>query len=361
MPTSTRIDVNIADRSLRHRGAPGPGAGTGLDTGAQAGTGTGTGTGTHGGMATRLGPNESPTSSVQGRHWAFGEVSVSDLELAPGRVNPSLLDATSRIRSRLSVIFLRAGDFTVEYAERQLRFIDGSAAYLAEPTHVEAWSAVTSHVTIVSLPRQMLQFRPDSRSRGSHAPDFHTHTAPAPTFPAHDFGAFAYSATVKSPTLSFVVALMDVVNEHSIPAEPTATVLTQLVGGLFEDDERSDTPARVSDLGLRAHAESLIALGSARPSFNSRSVASQLALTLAQLEAGFRRTGARTSPADAIRDRRAMMAMLGMQSPGDSPMTPESAALHAGFSNVRDLQRAIKTAYGTTVKEILLGQVPGEE
>ncbi|TIH37111.1 helix-turn-helix domain-containing protein [Subtercola vilae] len=273
--------------------------------------------------------------SMTGARWSFDDVTLVDC------VQTAFTSAITLVPDAgpdtVTAAFVRSGDFTVHHAGRQLRFLEGSVAYFTGEAEVRVASTVDTHLTIVSIPR--------------------TRLTEQNVVLANTFGSFAYSTARRSPILSFLSALIDIVQNHSIPAEPTASVVAQLVGALFLEDENYHLRANQHDLGLRAQAESLIALGSADTSFRAHSLATQLDISLRQLEKNFVSTSVGTTPTDAIRDRRIMMAMLGMQSPAENHRTSAEVAEQAGFSSVRELGRALKNAYGLTVKEVLLSQI----
>lgn len=276
-----------------------------------------------------------------GTLWSFAGVEVVDLVVPPTPLIPIFRHASAESGGgRVAVMFLLEGEASIQHDQKNFRFSGGSAAYIVTGTHTLVETAEPCRVMMVSVPRAWLQ------EAGVDVRD--------------TFGAFAYSAARSSPLLSFLSALIEIVLSHSIPSEPTARVLTELVADLFLLDHAYSPGATQPDLDLRSLADSLIALGSSDTAFRASTLASQLQINVAELDQAYQRTGTHGSATAAISERRIMMAMLGLQSSEQNTLTAREIARRAGFASERELHRALKKVYGTTVKEVLLSQTAGQ-
>ncbi|MDF2444051.1 MAG: hypothetical protein JWR01_2254 [Subtercola sp.] len=272
----------------------------------------------------------------EGTIWSFSGVEVVEVAREPTPPTPLHLGSPARRHGRVAVIFLVEGDVTVSHDGGQFRFAAGSAAFALSGTPTMVESTEPHRAVVVSVPRDLLQA--------------------AGVDVRKTFGAFAYSTARSSPLLSFLLALIEIVNDRSLPSEPTATVLSELVARLFLADNAYSVGAHQPDLDLRALADSLIALGSSDAGYGAKTLAKQLRMSSAELERTFRNTGAHGSAGEAIRERRITMAMLGLQSTGVEVFSLKEIAQKAGFSNENELHRGVKAVYGTTVKAVLLAQ-----
>lgn len=277
-----------------------------------------------------------------GALWSFGGVEVVDIVLQPTPPIPIFRHASGGggVGGRIAVMYLLEGEASILHEHQRFRFSGGSAAYIATGTETSVETTELCRVVMVSVPRFWLQDA-GVQVQGT-------------------FGAFAYSAAHSSPLLSFLTALIEIVLSHSIPTEPTARVLTELVADLFLLDHAYSPGSTQPELDLRSLADSLIALGSSDTAFHASTLADQLQINVDQLDEAFRRTGTNDSASAAISKRRIMMAMLGLQSTEQSTMTPREIAHRAGFGSERELHRALRRVYGTTVKEVLLSQTAPE-
>ncbi|RFA09792.1 hypothetical protein B7R54_11690 [Subtercola boreus] len=280
-------------------------------------------------------------SSARGTVWSFGGVDVVDVVQQPTAPIPLFgprpgISPHPRFDERVAVIALVDGDVTVAHDGNLLRFASGSAAFAASNATTTVEISEPCRALAVSMPRSWL------RAAGVEVHD--------------SFGAFAYSTAQSSPLMSFLLALIEILDEQSLPCEPTATVLTGLVSRLFLADNAYSLGAHQPDLDVRALADSLIALGSSDSGYGAKTLAAQLQMSPAELERTFSVTGDRGNAGSAITERRMAMAMLGLQATGLEVSSLKEIARHAGFSGEHELHRALKTVYGTTVKAVLLAQ-----
>lgn len=151
-----------------------------------------------------------------GTLWSFAGVEVVELLQEPTPPIPIFRHTSPRHGGRVAVMFLIEGEVQVTHGGEHFHFLAGSAAYIATGTVTLVEATETCRVVIVSVTRDWL-------------------LAWGVAIEA-SFGAFAASSTRTSPLLTFLLALIEVVSERSIPTEPTATVLTDLMVGLFRAD-----------------------------------------------------------------------------------------------------------------------------
>ncbi|WP_172582794.1 hypothetical protein [Subtercola boreus] len=223
-----------------------------------------------------------------GTLWSFDGVEVAELRQEATPSIPIFQHETREDGGRVAVIFLREGEVAVSHDGALFRFSAGSAAFFSSGSTTSVEALTFCRVALVSVPLNTL------REAGVHV--------------AKAFGPFSYSTAQGSPLLSFLTALIEVVEGDSIPAQPTATVLQQLVTDFFRRDAQPGAHSRGADLDVRAFAASLAVL-------------------------------------------------RGGESAEQGTLSPRELARRAGFPTERELGRAFTTAYGATVRKVLLSQV----
>ncbi|RFA14115.1 hypothetical protein B7R22_10920 [Subtercola boreus] len=156
-----------------------------------------------------------------GTLWSFAGVEVVDIVQSPTSPIPIFRHVSPVHGDRIAVVFLLEGEVQVTHDGALFRFLPGSAAYIVTGTATSVEASETCRAVMVSLRRRRL---------AAAGIDVH-----------QTFGAFAASTARTSPLLTFTLALIEVVSVHSLPTEPTATALTELVAGLFRADDAYST------------------------------------------------------------------------------------------------------------------------
>ncbi|MDF2443642.1 MAG: hypothetical protein JWR01_1845 [Subtercola sp.] len=285
---------------------------------------------------------------LRGVHWTFGDVLLSDLAFSPVTASPSA--ALSTDRDYLSIGFLLSGDITVDRHGSRLRFASGTAAFVASIFSLSAVNSVPSRVLLVSVPRE--------------------HLAGHGIEPTSDFGALSYSALLRDPLLPFLKTLLPIIQNHSIPTQPTATILVQLVAALFIADRAQISSGRMDERALRYAAEEEIGRAYRSPSFDPAVLAHQLQVSVAELNTVFGDTGGGETVTATITARRLTRAISMLGAPVDpardvvrpgrtaddgGPPSILEAALGSGFGSIEGLEAAVQATYGMSVIAILTG------
>ncbi|MDF2444049.1 MAG: hypothetical protein JWR01_2252 [Subtercola sp.] len=174
-----------------------------------------------------------------GTLWSFAGVEVVEIVQSPTSPIPIFRHVSPVHGDRIAVVFLLEGEVQVTHRGAQFHFLPGSAAYIVTGTATSVEASETCRAVLVSLRRDRLS------AVGVEV--------------QQTFGAFAASTARTSPLLTFALALIDVVCEHSIPSEPTASVLTDLVAGLFRADSAYSTSSLGSglDVGFDGYRETV--------------------------------------------------------------------------------------------------------
>ncbi|RFA07420.1 hypothetical protein B7R21_14550 [Subtercola boreus] len=281
---------------------------------------------------------------LRGVHWTFGDVLVSDLAVSPVSASPS--GALSTDHDYLSIAFLLSGDITIDHHGNHLRFASGTAAFLTSIFTLAAVNSVPSRVLLVSVPRELL---------AGHGIE-----------PTSDFGALSYSALLRDPLLPFLKTLLPIIQNHSIPTEPTATILVQLVAALFIADAAQISSGRMDERALRYAAEEEIGRAYRIASFDSAALAGRLQVTETELNTVFGDTGGGETVTATITARRLTRAISMLGAPVDGallggdaddvgPLSILEAAVGSGFGSIEGLEAAVQATYGMSVFAVVTG------
>ncbi|MDF2444753.1 MAG: hypothetical protein JWR01_2956 [Subtercola sp.] len=235
--------------------------------------------------------SELSTPDVHGSICHFDDVSVTDVHQGPMRV-AAASGASSPDVDHVSVYLLRSGSFVVNHQGRRLCFGEGSAAFSTDTPSAVGESTGQTHAAVIRVPLSRLQ----------------------PRTSCADFGSIGLAAVHSSPLFDFVEALIDTVAVNAIPAEPTATILSNLVDELLHSE--GEVQPGSSQQGRQVHSSARAVTG----------------------------------------DRRPMMAMLALQSPAQNELPLKHVARGAGFQTVKELKRALHISYGVTAKHVRSNQ-----
>ncbi|RFA19020.1 hypothetical protein [Subtercola boreus] len=275
---------------------------------------------------------------MRGAHWSFGDVLLSDLSFSPAMFGPAAVrdGGFENSSTYLSVAFLLEGEFTITDGEAHLRFLEGTAAYLTGHYAIAAANPAPSHVLIVSVTCEELA------NHGIH--------------PRGTFGGLSYSALLRDPLLPFLQTLLPIIQHNSIPTEPTATILAQLVAGLFIADEGQVSSGRLDERRLRNRAESVISRSFTDRAFTPAVLAHRLGIRIDELKTVFDDTGSGETIAATIESRRLTSAISKLSTPNtDAAPSMVAAATSSGFSGLAALERAVQATYGVSTIRLLTG------
>lgn len=274
----------------------------------------------------------------RGRRWSLSGVMISDVAHTPLQVSPSGRDPEQR--DYVSVVFVRHGAFELFGTDHTFRFDAGQVGYMVGWDEVEAVSPVASRVAMVSLHRELL---------ASHGVQI-----------TEKIGGFSDSSRLRRPALAFLLALMEelaAAGDRPVPTDAAATVLAQLMAGLFHERAGRRADSEMFAQGLRARAETLISRHASDPEFSPQVLAETLNVSLRHLQRSFSFEG--VGPAEAIRSKRLETALCAMRLASEAPRSVADIALQAGFSSVKELRYALRTSYGITPRELLAGRPLG--
>lgn len=278
------------------------------------------------------------TFRLHGAHWVFGDVLLSDLTFTPVTIEqvPDLLEPDSETESHFNVGFVLEGTVTLDVAGIALPFGEGEAAFVANWSKISASNSERARVLYLSIP----------------CAELHVYGID----PAYVFAPIDPGALQSDALLPFLRTLLPIIQNHSIPTEPTATILVRLVAGLFISDEAQLDMGDAHDRHLRQRADDVIVLESPDPHFGPATLADNLGVTEGELETAFERSGSGDTVQETIDSRRVAHAveLLGRPS-GETAPSIRAAATDAGFTDNRALERAVRATYGVSVIELLAG------
>lgn len=283
--------------------------------------------------------SDSPeTFRLHGAHWTFGDVVLSDLTFTPVTIEqvPDLIDAETQRESHFNVGFVLEGEVTIDIAGIALPFGEGEAAFIANWGKLTASTSAEARILYLSVPRAEL-----------HAYGID----PAYVFAPIDPGALRNDAL-----LPFLRTLLPVIQNHSIPTEPTATILVRLVAGLYICDEAQLDDGDAGIRQLHERADDVIARASDDPGFTPQSLAAELGVSVGQLEAAFENSGSGDTVQETIDCRRLVRAvdLLGRPA-GETAPSIHAATAHSGFPDNGTFERAVRATFGVSVIELLAG------
>ncbi|RFA06603.1 hypothetical protein B7R21_19375 [Subtercola boreus] len=268
---------------------------------------------------------------VAGTRWTFGNVALSQLDVTDLRHQPALGESLRfPTPGTVSVFFVVAGQMHVHTPEGQFWFGAGTAAVLPRGELPEFDCQDTARVLFVTFPENSL--------------DGFADLLPSQNAP------IAASAVRTTPALSFLLALIETVGTYSIRAEPTASIVVKLIGGLLAADRSSVSPPNRSSI---VQIEGEISKNRTDHNFDTKALAQSIHLSTRQtnkiVEESF---GERA--AELIDEYRAVSAIDVIRKAPGQPLA--SVAQRSGFRTVQELESVVERIYGLSVFALIDSQ-----
>lgn len=280
----------------------------------------------------------------RGVRWTFDDVIVSHTLQTPCAIGPTN-DDDSGDAEYISALFVLSGGYLVRERGRVLSFASGSAGWMPGWTRVDAENLHASRLARVSVPRHSLLGAENGQPR---------------------IGLFGDSTMLVAPALAFVLELMQENDEATVVAgppgehvsaeqnaaagHPAATLLSQLVAGLFHEQSGYRPDSVDLAAGLWAQAMALIDREHADPALEPSTLAARLHISLRHLQRTF--AAQNSTITDAIRRRRVAAATTILANPTGRGLPLGEIAAMTGFSSIKELRSALRAQRGVTPRDL---------
>ncbi|PPF89503.1 hypothetical protein C5B96_01000 [Subtercola sp. Z020] len=279
----------------------------------------------------------------RGVRWTFDDIVVSHIRQTPCAIGPTN-DDTSGDVDYITALFVLSGGYVVRERNRVLPFGSGAAGWMPGWTRVDAENLHASRLARVSVPRRALLGAENGQPR---------------------FGLFDGSAMLVAPALAFVLGLMEendeatvaaggpaasAAGERSAAGHQAATLLSQLVAGLFHEQAGYRPDSVDLAAGLWAQAMAVIDREHADPALEPSTLAARLHISLRHLQRTF--AAENSTITDAIRRRRVAAATTILANPTGRGLPLGEIAAMTGFSSIKELRSALRAQHGVTPRDL---------